>query len=107
MRRYAVGLLIALGGASLGWLAYWTQLPTWILGTCTGTVTTAPGVSAAPCVVPPNLQIPLSPGAGLWWLIGGALLALGLAAVVWWLVSEAKDRREARQHKVEGREPRS
>jgi hypothetical protein len=87
-----IWLAIAAVGAGLGWVTYWAQALGLIIGTGTGT--TGPEVLAAPCIPPSNVLIPLDPATGVESLVGGALLALGLSAVIWLLVLEVSERRK-------------
>ncbi len=86
-------MAIAAVGGLLGWAGYYAQQPQWILGNCTGTISTVPGVPAPPCVPPPNVQIPLDPINAFSWAVGGALLALALCGLAVWLASELRERR--------------
>lgn len=95
MRRYLAGLVIAAIGGGLGWVAYWTQPSRWIVGACSGGVSTVPGVSVRPCVPPPAQMVPLDPVSAMWWSFGGVMLAIGPAAALWFLVIELRDRRRA------------
>ena len=94
VRKYLIVLASAAVGAILGWAGYWTQQRTWILGTCTGTVGTAPG-SVPSCVPSLNVQVPLDPAGAISWAVGGALLALALTGLAVWLAIEFRERRSA------------
>jgi hypothetical protein len=94
VRRSLGALFIAAIGAGLGWVAYWTQPPRWVIRAgCSGGISTVPGVSPPGCVPPPAALITLDPVSAIWWSLGGALLVLGLAAAGWWLAVELRDRR--------------
>jgi hypothetical protein len=101
VRRNLIVLAIIAAGGILGWVGYWTQSPQWILGTCTGTVSSVGGMAATPCIPPANVEIPLDLGGAISWAIGGALLALSASGLALWLAIELRERRSAKRLQAE------
>jgi hypothetical protein len=89
VRRYLVGSVVAAIGGGFGWVSYWTQPPTMILATCDPVVTTESAVAAPPCV---NTVIPLGLGGAVESLVVCATLALGIAGIVWLVMSQLHGR---------------
>ena len=90
VRRYLIGFAVAAIGAGFGWVSYWAQPPAMILGTCDPPVTNGVVGAPAPCV---NTVVPLGVGGAIESLVICAALALGIAGLVWLVVSQLPGRR--------------